>query len=75
LSDVADETGVTVTVRRLGEPIQTDEHVMAALRRAGAMPGERVTVTISPGGILVGSGGETAELASSMAAHIFVKVT
>jgi DtxR family transcriptional regulator, Mn-dependent transcriptional regulator len=74
LSDVADADGVKVTVRRLGEPIQTDEHVMAGLRRAGAMPGERVTATLSPGGILVGSGGETAELASSMAAHIFVKV-
>jgi DtxR family transcriptional regulator, Mn-dependent transcriptional regulator len=74
LPEVASEGGVKVTVRRLGEPIQTDEQVMGALRRAGAMPGERVTATVSPGGILVGSGGETAELATSMAAHIFVKV-
>jgi DtxR family Mn-dependent transcriptional regulator len=73
LPEVANESGVKVTVRRLGEPIQTDEHVMAALRRAGAMPGERVTATLSPGGILVGSGGETAELAAGMAAHVFVK--
>ncbi len=73
LPEVAEEGGVKVTVRRLGEPIQTHQRVMGALRRAGAMPGERVTATLSPGGILVGSGGETAELATGMAAHIFVK--
>jgi DtxR family Mn-dependent transcriptional regulator len=73
LPEVASRSGVKVTVRRLGEPIQTDEQVMGALRRVGAMPGERVTATISPGGILVGSGGETAELVTRMAAHIFVK--
>lgn len=73
LTDVATERGVRVTVRRLGEPIQTDEQAMAALRRAGALPGERVTAKIAPGGVLVGSGGETAELAAALASHIFVR--
>jgi DtxR family Mn-dependent transcriptional regulator len=61
-----------VLVRRLGEPIQTDVTIMAALRRAGVMPGEVVKVRLSDGGILVGSGMEYAELRSESAAHIFV---
>jgi DtxR family transcriptional regulator, Mn-dependent transcriptional regulator len=72
LPEAATAAGLRVTVRRLGEPIQTDESAMASLRRVGALPGERVTATLAPGGILVGSGGETAELAESLASHIFV---
>ena len=74
LTEVARDGGVRVTVRRLGEPIQTDEPSMAALRRVGALPGERVTAKRAPGGILIGNSGETAELAWSLATHVFVSL-
>jgi DtxR family Mn-dependent transcriptional regulator len=45
---------------------------MAALRRAGATPGATVKVVASPGGVLVGSAGEYAELDLAMASHVFV---
>lgn len=64
--------GKTVVVRRIGEPIQTDAQLMYTLRRAGVQPGSVVSVTESPGGVLVGSGGEAAELESDVASHVFV---
>ena len=62
----------SVVVRRIGEPIQTDAQVMYTLRRAGVQPGAVVSVTTSPGGVLVGSGGEAAELDDEVASHVFV---
>ena len=73
LSEVDPEEGRTVIVRRIGEPIQTDEQVMHALRRAGVHPGASLSVSPgSGGGIQVGSGGETAELEPRVAMHVFV---
>lgn len=66
------EGGASVVVRRIGEPIQTDEQVMYTLRRAGVQPGAVVSVTGSAGGVLVGSGGEAAELDAEIASHVFV---
>jgi DtxR family Mn-dependent transcriptional regulator len=45
---------------------------MGALRRAGATPGATVKVVSSPGGVLVGSAGEYAELDTLTASHVFV---
>ncbi|CAM5286146.1 Metal-dependent transcriptional regulator OS=Streptomyces tendae OX=1932 GN=GUR47_26940 PE=3 SV=1 [Streptomyces tendae] len=45
---------------------------MYTLRRAGVQPGSVVSVTESPGGVLVGSGGGAAELDADTAAHVFV---
>jgi DtxR family Mn-dependent transcriptional regulator len=64
--------GKTALVRRIGEPIQTDPQLMHTLRRAGVQPGGVVIVTESPCGVLVGSGGEAAELDVDIAAHVFV---
>jgi DtxR family Mn-dependent transcriptional regulator len=64
--------GSSVVVRRIGEPIQTDAQLMYTLRRAGVQPGAVVSVTQSAGGVLVGSGGEAAELSSGVASHVFV---
>lgn len=64
--------GKTVVVRRIGEPIQTDAQLMYTLRRAGVQPGSVVSVTESPGGVLVGSSGEAAELGADVASHVFV---
>jgi DtxR family transcriptional regulator, Mn-dependent transcriptional regulator len=63
----------TVAVRRIGEPIQTDPQLMHTLRRAGVRPGAVISVTSSSvGGVLVGSGGEAAELSQEVAGHVFV---
>jgi DtxR family Mn-dependent transcriptional regulator len=64
--------GKSVVVRRIGEPIQTDAQLMYTLRRAGVQPGAVVSVTSAPGGVLVSSGGEAAELDKEIAAHVFV---
>lgn len=64
--------GASAVVRRIGEPIQTDAQLMYTLRRAGVQPGAVVSVTASPGGVMVGSGGEAAELPAQTAAHVFV---
>ncbi|HSS67639.1 MAG TPA: ferrous iron transport protein A, partial [Nocardioidaceae bacterium] len=62
-----------VIVGRIAEPIQTDEKLMAALRRVGALPGKVVTVARGAEGVLVGSGGESAEIAGEAASHLFVR--
>ncbi|SCD51037.1 DtxR family transcriptional regulator, Mn-dependent transcriptional regulator [Streptomyces sp. DfronAA-171] len=64
--------GKNVIVRRIGEPIQTDAQLMYTLRRAGVQPGAVVSVTRAAGGVLVGSGGEAAELDTEIASHVFV---
>jgi DtxR family Mn-dependent transcriptional regulator len=61
-----------VLVRRIGEEMQKDELVMAALRRVGALPDKVVTVAAGPAGVLIGSGGETAEIDAELASHLFV---
>ncbi len=75
LDQVATGDARRVTVRRIGEPIQTDIALMASLRRAGARPGETVKVQTSAGGVLVGSAGEYAELDLSTASHVLVETT
>ncbi|MEU5215373.1 metal-dependent transcriptional regulator [Streptomyces sp. NPDC020807] len=72
LADLDASGGKTVVVRRIGEPIQTDAQLMYTLRRAGVQPGSVVSVSESPGGVLVGSSGEAAELDPEIAAHVFV---
>jgi DtxR family Mn-dependent transcriptional regulator len=62
-----------VIVGRIAEPIQTDEKLMSVLRRVGAMPGKVITVARGAEGVLVGSGGETAEIADDAASHLFVR--
>jgi len=60
------------TIRRIGEPLQTDTELMTKLRRSGVWPGEKVKASKSPGGILVGSAGEYAEVSEATATLIFV---
>ncbi|MDH6118141.1 metal-dependent transcriptional regulator [Kitasatospora sp. GAS204B] len=64
--------GASVVVRRIGEPIQTDEDMMRTLRRAGVRPGATIQVSSTVGGVLVGSGVDAAELGKEIAAHVFV---
>lgn len=72
LAATARDNASRVVIRRIGEPVQTDAVLMAALRRAGVRPGEVVKVSTSAGGVLVGSGMEYAELDLETAAHVFV---
>jgi DtxR family transcriptional regulator, Mn-dependent transcriptional regulator len=72
LSDVAGEESASVRVRRISEELQKDEPLMGTLRRIGALPDKLVAVTATVAGVLVGSGGEAAELDLEAAGHIFV---
>jgi DtxR family Mn-dependent transcriptional regulator len=72
LIDVAGAESQRVSVRRIGEPIQTDAALMSRLRRAGVRPGESVAVRTSAGGLLVGSLSEYVEVDVGTASHIFV---
>ena len=69
----ADGAESKVLVRRISEEMQKDEPLMSALRRVGALPDKTVTVVATAAGVLVGSGGETAEIEPDAADHIFVR--
>jgi len=72
LSEVAGPETQRVEVRRISEEMQKDASLMSVLRRIGAQPGEAVAVVATADGVLVGSGGETAEIVDEAAQHIFV---
>jgi DtxR family transcriptional regulator, Mn-dependent transcriptional regulator len=69
---VGSDTGVDVTVRRISEPLQTDEKLLAELRRAGIVPGRTVQARQDRAALIVGAAGETVELTPDTAAHVFV---
>jgi len=73
LSDAATSAEALVHVKRISEEMQKDEELMGLLRRVGALPGRTVTIAKTDDGILIGSGGETAELVQEAAEHIFVR--
>jgi DtxR family Mn-dependent transcriptional regulator len=73
LAHVASAEKGTVRVRRISEEMQKDEVLMSALRRVGALPDRSVTVVATSEGVLVGAGGESAEIVPEAAEHIFVR--
>jgi DtxR family Mn-dependent transcriptional regulator len=72
LADLAGVEQSSVRVRRISEELQKDEPLMGTLRRIGAVPDKVVGVSTTQAGVLVGSGGESAELDLEAASHIFV---
>jgi len=74
LSEISGEGESRVHIRRISEEMQKDEVLMGALRRVGALPDKTVTVARTAEGVLVGSGGETAEIVDEAAEHIFVRI-
>jgi DtxR family Mn-dependent transcriptional regulator len=74
LSAIAGGDESRVHIRRISEEMQKDEVLMGALRRVGALPDKTVTVARTDEGVLVGSGGETAEIIDEAAEHIFVRI-
>lgn len=73
LSAAAGPETARAVVRRISEEMQKDDALMSAMRRVGAMPDKTITIQATPDGVLVGSGGETAEIFPEAADHIFVK--
>ncbi|MDP3890022.1 metal-dependent transcriptional regulator [Nocardioides sp.] len=73
LTAVAGPAEARVHVRRISEEMQKDESLMAAMRRVGALPDKTVTIVATSEGVLIGSGGETAEIDPEAAEHIFVR--
>ncbi len=76
LSEAAGDPGSgdsRVLVRRISEEMQKDETLMSAMRRVGALPDKTITIAATADGVLVGSGGETAEILPDAAEHIFVR--
>ncbi|KRF16768.1 dihydrofolate reductase [Nocardioides sp. Soil797] len=73
LSTAATPEEARVHIRRISEEMQKDEELMSALRRVGAVPDKTIAVAATADGVLLGSGGETAEIIPEAAEHIFVK--
>lgn len=73
LSKAAGRGRGTVLVRRISEEMQKDETLMSALRRVGALPDQTVSIAPTAEGVLVGAGGEAAEIMPEAADHIFVR--
>ncbi|GAB3861363.1 metal-dependent transcriptional regulator [Nocardioides maradonensis] len=74
LSKAAGADTARALVRRISEEMQKDEALMSAMRRVGALPDKTITIQATQDGVLVGAGGETAEIFPEAADHIFVKV-
>ncbi len=70
--DSATGESVRVLVRRIAEPVQTDDGAMAVLRKAGALPGREVDSTLDADGVLVGSREAGGVISDETAGHIFV---
>jgi len=70
--DASTGESVRVLVRRIAEPVQTDDDAMAVLRRAGALPGREVDSTMDSEGVLVGSREAGGVISDETAGHIFV---
>lgn len=73
LSKAAGAETARAVVRRISEEMQKDDALMSAMRRVGALPDKTITIQATSDGVLVGSGGETAEIFPEAADHIFVK--
>ncbi|MCW2830048.1 MAG: dihydrofolate reductase [Aeromicrobium sp.] len=63
---------IRLVVRRIAEELQKDTEVMSVLRRVGALPGNDVLVSQGHDGVVVARQGETAEIDTEAAAHVFV---
>jgi DtxR family transcriptional regulator, Mn-dependent transcriptional regulator len=61
-----------VTVVRISEPLQSDEPLMAALRRIGATPGGTVPAVRRAEGVRLGTGDDALELAPAQALQVIV---
>ena len=71
---IAGRETATAVVSRIGEPIQADTGLIAALEDAAIAAGAQVELRISAGGVrLVGASGDPVVLADDVARHLFVQ--
>jgi len=74
LDQVVTDSETKVLLARIGEPIQTDEGLMARFRSREILPGRVLTVLRQErGSILVDAGGESTLIDAETAAHVFVR--
>jgi DtxR family Mn-dependent transcriptional regulator len=59
-------------INRIGEPLQTDETLLAALDGAGVRPGVTVMVERTDDGVTVSAGDRPVNLSDQDASHVFV---
>ena len=75
LTNVAGAAPVSVTIRRIGEPVQVDPDALALLTSAGIMPGQRVSVIRENGRVIVSREGSDrsagVSLPEEVAVHVF----
>jgi len=65
---------IKLKLARIGEPIQTDEQLMARFHRGDVLPGRVVTVSQnSLGVVILAAGGDPVEIDLETAAHVFVR--
>lgn len=78
MTDVANGTPTTVTIRRISEQIQSDVDTMLTLANADVRPGQKVKLQAASRGVQVSSpeepdgGAAPTELPKDVAVHIFV---
>ena len=70
--DEAGGVGDTRVISRIGEPLQTDEKLLAALDQAGIRPGVTVTAQRTDDGVTITAEREPVNLSDQDASHIFV---
>jgi DtxR family Mn-dependent transcriptional regulator len=61
-----------VVVRRIGEPLQSDQDLLSRLARAGVSPNHPVPFARVDGEVRIGAGEGAATLDDGVAAHVFV---
>ena len=66
-------SAVSVTVRRIGEPLQGDARTLVRLRAVGVVPGARVRAEPALDGVLVIGGPDPEELPRYVASHVYVE--
>ncbi|HEY9493292.1 MAG TPA: iron dependent repressor, metal binding and dimerization domain protein [Intrasporangium sp.] len=75
LTDAAGAAPVTVTIRRIGEPVQVDPDALALLTSAGLMPGHTVSVVRADARVIVTPEGSDrsagVSLPEELAVHVF----
>jgi DtxR family transcriptional regulator, Mn-dependent transcriptional regulator len=67
--------GASVVIRRIGEPLQPDEKLLARLKAAGIAPGASAAVRHSDGGFVLDLSSGEFEISADHAVHVFVAVS
>ena len=78
LTDAAGVSPVTVTIRRIGEPVQVDPESLGLLTSAGLTPGQRVSIVRTNGRVVVSPEGSDhsagVSLPDEVAVHVFAQL-